>query len=208
MRQKTRTENHPSPSGNDSRLETALGQVVREFRKRAGMGVSELAARSGLSSGMVSKIENGVISPSLASIRAVASALQVPVTSLFREFDEVRDATFVKAGAGIRVQRSGASIAYEYQVLGQTTAKGITVEPYLMTYKSDSKVVPSLRRTGTQFIHVLEGKLKYRQGNRTYIMTVGDSLLFQANIPHGPEELLKTPVRYLSVLCFLGGTGG
>lgn len=192
----------------DTRLEAALGQVVRDFRKRAGQGVGELAARAGLSSGMVSKIENGVISPSLASIRAIASALQVPVTSLFREFDEVQDATFVKAGAGIRVQRSGASIAYEYQVLGQTTAKGITVEPYLMTYKSHSKVVPSLRRTGTQFIHVLEGRLRYRQGSRTYTMSVGDSLLFQANVPHGPEDLLKTPVRYLSVLSFLGGAGG
>ena len=208
MKRKPRTDTLPEPSESDARLEVALGQVVREFRKRARMGVAELAARAELSPGMVSKIENGVISPSLASIRAIAGALQVPVTALFREFDEVTDATFVKAGEGIRVQRSGASIAYEYHVLGQTTAKGITVEPYLITYNAASKVVPSLRRTGTQFIHMLEGKLKYRQGNRTYIMSVGDSLLFQANVPHGPEELLKTPVRYLSVLCFLGGTGG
>ena len=198
----------PSKSKSGRGLEAALGQVVREFRKAAGIGVAELAERAGLSPGMVSKIETGTISPSLASIRAIASALQVPVTSLFREFDEVTDATFVKSGEGIRVQRTGASTNYEYHVLGQTSAKGITVEPYLMTYRVGSKVVPSLRRTGTQFIHVLEGKLKYRQGNRTYVMSVGDSLLFQASVPHGPEELLQAPVRYLSVLSFLGGTGG
>lgn len=208
MSRKPTASRRSKQSARDSRLETALGQVVREFRKTAGMGVAEVAERAGLSPGMVSKIETGTISPSLASIRAVANALQVPVTSLFREFDEVTDATFVKSGEGIRVQRSGASAAYEYHVLGQTSAKGITVEPYLMIYRGNSKVVPSLRRTGTQFIHVLEGKLKYRQGSRTYIMSVGDSLLFQASVPHGPEELLQTPVRYLSVLSFLGGTGG
>ncbi|HTZ38440.1 MAG TPA: XRE family transcriptional regulator [Stellaceae bacterium] len=192
----------------DNRLEAALGQVVREFRKRAGLGISELARRAGLSPGMVSKIENGAISPSLASIRALARALQVPVTSLFREFDEITDATFVRAGEGTVVHRDGLSLSHEYRVLGQTTAKGIAVEPYLMTYRDDSQVLPFLHRAGTQFIYMLEGRVSYRHGNRTYLMSPGDSLLFQADVPHGPEELLQTPVRYLSVLCFLGGMGG
>src|SRR6266436_5325120 len=186
-------------------LETSLGQVVREFRKRAGIGISELAYDAGLSPGMVSKIENGAISPSLATIRAISRALQVPVTSLFREFDDILDATFVRAGEGMRVHRTGVRIEHEYRVLGQTTAKGIAVEPYLMTYNKRSKVVPFLHRTGTQFIYVLEGRLSYRHGNRTYLMSEGDSLLFQADVSHGPEELIDLPVRYLSVLCFLGG---
>ncbi len=197
-----------APSRVDNRLEAALGQVVREFRKRALLGISELARRARLSPGMVSKIENGAISPSLASIRALARALQVPVTSLFREFDEVTDATFVRAGEGTLVHRDGLSIAHEYRVLGQTTAKGIAVEPYLMTYTEGSRVVPFLHRSGTQFVYVLEGRLNYRHGNKTFLMSEGDSLLFQADVPHGPEELLTTPVRYLSVLCFLGGMGG
>jgi transcriptional regulator with XRE-family HTH domain/mannose-6-phosphate isomerase-like protein (cupin superfamily) len=192
----------------DNRLETALGQVVREFRKRAGLGTSELARLAKLSSGMVSKIENGAISPSLASIRALSRALQVPVTSLFREFDEVVDATFVRAGEGTLVHRSGPRIEHEYRVLGQTSAKGIAVEPYLMTYTEKSQVLPFLRRAGTQFIYVLEGELRYRHGTRTYVMAEGDALLFQADVPHGPEALLRTPVRYISVLSFLGGMGG
>jgi transcriptional regulator with XRE-family HTH domain len=195
-------------AGSDKRLESALGQVVREFRKRAGQGISEIARRAGLSPGMVSKIENGAISPSLGSIRALARALQVPVTSLFREFDEVTDATFVRAGEGTLVHRSGHSLDHEYRVLGQTTAKGIAVEPYMMTYTDASQVLPFLHRAGTQFVHVLEGQLRYRHGAKTYLMSEGDSLLFQADVPHGPEELLRTPVRYLSVLCFLGGMGG
>jgi transcriptional regulator with XRE-family HTH domain len=199
---------HPEPSRDDNRLETALGQVVREFRKRAELGIAELAKRAGLSPGMLSKIENGAISPSLSSIRTLARALQVPVTSLFREFDEVTDATFVRAGEGMIVHRSGLTTEHDYRVLGQTTAKGISVEPYLMSYTEDSRVIPFLRRTGTQFIYVLEGALSYRHGKRVFQMAEGDSLLFQADVPHGPEAFLRTPVRYLSVLSFLGGMGG
>jgi transcriptional regulator with XRE-family HTH domain len=189
-------------------MEAALGQVVREFRKRESIGITELAARAGLSPGMVSKIENGAISPSLATIRSLARALQVPVTSLFREFDEVGDATFVRAHEGLLVHRDGLSIKQEYRVLGRTSAKGIAVEPYLMIYDENSKVLPFLHRTGTQFIYVLEGQLRYRHGNRTFLMSEGDSLLFQADLPHGPEELIRQPVRYLSVLSYLGGMGG
>lgn len=197
-----------TPATRGSGLEAALGQVVREFRKRAALGITELALRAGLSPGMVSKIENGAISPSLASIRALARALQVPVTSLFREFDEVTDATFVRAGHGLLVHRDGLSLKHEYRVLGQTTAKGIAVEPYLMTFTDQSQVLPFLHRAGTQFVYVLEGQFRYRHGSRTFLMSEGDSLLFQAEVPHGPEELIRTPVRYLSVLSFLGGMGG
>lgn len=198
----------PNALSDDASLETALGQVVREFRTRAGLGIAELAKRANLSPGMVSKIENGAISPSLSSIRSLARALQVPVTSLFREFDEVTDATFVRAGEGALVQRAGQNIQHEYRVLGQTTAKGIAVEPYLMSFNGTSRVVPFLHRVGTQFIYVLEGQLVYRHGTSTYLMSEGDSLLFQASVPHGPESILRSPVRYLSVLSFLGGMGG
>ncbi|MGE0748975.1 MAG: helix-turn-helix domain-containing protein [Variibacter sp.] len=192
----------------DNRLEAALGQVVREFRQRASLSVTQLAKLAGLSPGMMSKIENGAISPSLASIRALSSALQVPVTTLFREFDEVSDATFVRGGEGTKVSRSGQSLLHEYFVLGQTTARGITVEPFLMTYDKRSKILPFLHRDGTQFIYLLEGKMIYRHGQKTYQMSAGDSLLFQANVPHGPEQLLVNPVRYLSVISYLGGVGG
>src|SRR4051812_19373075 len=99
------------------RLEAAIGKGVRAFRKAAGLGVVELAKLASLSSGMLSRIENGTISPSLATLQALARALQVPVTSLFREFEEVRDTTFVRAGEGLRVSRDGPRIGHEYRIL-------------------------------------------------------------------------------------------
>src|SRR5260221_12419363 len=50
-----------SQARQDKRLEAALGQVVREFRKRAELGIAELRKRAQLAAGMLSKIEKGAI---------------------------------------------------------------------------------------------------------------------------------------------------
>jgi len=50
---------------------------------------------------------------------------------------------------------------------------------------------------------MLEGEVGYRHGNRTYVLTPGDSLFFDADVPHGPEELRKLPIRFLSVITYL-----
>jgi transcriptional regulator with XRE-family HTH domain len=151
---------------------------------------------------MLSKIENGAISPSLATLQSLAKALQIPVTSLFREFEEVRDTTFVRAGEGLLVSRDGPRIGHEYRILGHTTSKRVAIEPYLMSYDDPTEVFPIYQRSGNEFIYVLEGKLTYRHGNKLFAMSAGDSLLFDAAVPHGPEKLSKTPVRYIAVVCY------
>jgi transcriptional regulator with XRE-family HTH domain len=199
---KTRGRAAAGETASSESLEAAIGQGVREFRKDAGLGIVELARRARLSPGMLSKIENGAISPSLATLRSLARALQVPVTSLFREFEEVRDTTFVRAGQGLLVSRDGPRIGHEYRILGHTTSKRIAVEPYLMSYDDPAEVFPVYQRSGNEFIYVLEGELTYRHGRKLFAMSAGDSLLFDAAVPHGPEKLSKTPVRYVAVLCY------
>ena len=186
----------------DNSLEIAIGAEVRAFRRNLGMTVAEVARQAGLSMGMLSKIENANTSPSLATLRALAHALHVPVTSLFRRYEETRDATFVKAGQGLLVERHGTRAGHKYQILGHTTAKRYALEPYLMTFTHKAEVFPLFQRTGTQFLYMLEGRAVYRHGDKTYELEPGDSLFFDAGAPHGPEELRQLPVRYLAVIAY------
>ena len=87
-------------------LEQAIGREVRRQREKLDVTISELAKAAGISAGMLSKIENGATSPSLSSLHALAQALQVPLTTFFRHFDEMRTATFVKAGQGLAIEDS------------------------------------------------------------------------------------------------------
>ncbi len=186
----------------DGNLELAIGREVRGFRKKLDMTVAELARHAELSAGMLSKIENGVTSPSLATLQALSRALHVPVTAFFRRFEEERNATFVKAGQGLTIERRGTRAGHQYQLLGHSLRKSIAVEPYMITLTQRSDVFPLFQHSGVEFLYMLEGEVGYRHGNRTYVMRPGDSLFFDADVPHGPDDLRKLPIRFLSVIAY------
>jgi len=186
--------------GRDNRLEIAIGRQVREYRRQLGLTVVEVAGLAGLSPGMLSKIENGQTSPSLATLRGLSEALNVPVTAFFRKYEEQRDASFVRAGEGLVIERRGTRSGHQYRLLGHSLGKTIAMEPYLVTLTEESEVFPLFQHPGTEFIHVLEGEVLYRHADKTYHLRPGDSLFFDADAPHGPEELIALPVRLLSVI--------
>ncbi len=196
---------HSDGTSLENNLEVAIGRQVRAFRKGLGMTVVEVARLGHLSPGMLSKIEHGQTSPSLSTLQNLARALNVPVTSLFRQFEEERDVSFVKAGEGIEIERRGTRAGHQYRLLGHTVGGSVTVEPYLITLSEESDVFPIFQHHGVEFVHLLEGKLDYRHGDQVYAMTAGDSLFFDADAPHGPENLRKLPIRFLSIISYSSG---
>lgn len=103
-------------------LEASVGWViakrVREYRTQLGLTVEQLADRSGISKGMLSKIENAQASPSLGTLVKLASAIAVPLTSLFRGLEEEHDALLVRAGQGVEIVRKGTRVGHRYFLLG------------------------------------------------------------------------------------------
>ena len=186
----------------DSKLGVAIGNEIREFRHKQNMTVADLAKRAGVSAGMLSKIENGNTSPSLSTLQALSHALHVPVTAFFRRFEESRDATYVKAGQGLTIERRGTRAGHQYELLGHTTDGRVVVEPYLITLTEESDVFPLFQHAGTEFLYMLEGEVSYHHSGRTYVLSPGDSLYFDADVPHGPEELRKLPIRFISVISY------
>lgn len=183
-------------------LESAIGGEVRAFRRKLDMTVVELAHQAGLSAGMLSKIENGLTSPSLATLDALARALNVPVTALFRRYEDERNVTYVQAGQGLKIERRGTRAGHQYQLLGHTVGGNIVIEPYLITLTEESDVFPIFQHTGMEFIYLLEGSVGYRHGGEIFSMEPGDSLFFDADVSHGPEELRKLPIRLISVIIY------
>lgn len=188
----------------EKNLEAAIGREVRAQRKRQQMTVADLAGVAQLSVGMLSKIENGMTSPSLSTIQALAHALRLPLVALFSGYEEPRGAQHVKAGQGVETQRAGTRAGHQYNLLGNigSNNSGVVVEPYLITLTTDSDVFPTFQHGGIEFLYMLEGVVDYRHGEQVYQLEPGDSLFFDADAPHGPEGLVKLPARYLSVISY------
>ncbi|NMD06687.1 MAG: helix-turn-helix domain-containing protein [Phyllobacteriaceae bacterium] len=193
---------HPSGESNARFLEEAIGREVKRYREKMGLTIAELAKAADLSAGMLSKIENGATSPSLATLQALSKALQVTVTALFKGYEEFRDASFVKAGQGLTIERRGTRAGHQYQLLGHSPHGPVMVEPYMITLTKETDVFPTFQHAGAEFLYMIEGNVVYRHGDKTFDMHPGDALFFDAEAPHGPEELKKLPARYISVISY------
>jgi len=188
----------------EKNLEVAIGREVRAYRQQRDLTVADLAERSGLSIGMVSKIENGNTSASLTTLQILADVLGVPLTSFFRRYEETREAVHVKSGDAIETDRAGTRAGHQYHLLGhlRTNTSGVMMEPYLITLTTESDVFPTFQHEGTEFLYMLEGEVTYRHGDNTYRLEPGDSLIFDADAPHGPDVLHVLPAKYLSIICY------
>lgn len=183
-------------------LAASIGAEIRHLRKSLDLTVAKLSAASGISSGMLSKLENGGISPSLSTLESLAKALNVPVSRLFVQSEERRDCSFVKAGQGVRIERRGTKAGHLYDLLGHSLAGEIAVEPFLITLSRSAVPYTEFRHAGMEFIYMLSGKVKYLHADRSYVLEAGDALFFDAAARHGPEELIEAPMQYLSIIVY------
>jgi transcriptional regulator with XRE-family HTH domain len=191
-----------APTTGELNLEVSIGRRVRLLRQRLQLTATELAAEAGLSPGMLSKIENGGTSPSLSTLRSLARALNVPMTSFFADFEERRDCSYVRAGQGVLIERRGSKSGHRYELLGHSISGDIVVEPYLITLSEDANPYAQFQHDGVEFIYMLTGKVVYRHADKLYPMAPGDALFFDAAAPHGPEELIEQPMTYLSIIIY------
>lgn len=112
----------------------------------------------------------------------------------------MKAAALYDSGEPCGLEAQGTRAGHQYQLLGHSIHSDVAVEPYLITLESDADVFPIFQHTGVEFIYILQGRMVYRHLNATYTMTPGDSLFFDSDAPHGPDELLEFPLRFLSVM--------
>ncbi|HEY6296477.1 MAG TPA: XRE family transcriptional regulator [Streptosporangiaceae bacterium] len=189
--------------GSPGALEEALGAViaerVREFRLQLGLTVGQLAERTGLSKGMLSKIENAQASPSLSTLARLSGALKVPVTAFFRGLNEEQDVLYVKAGRGLDIEHKGSGPGHRYQLLGTLRAPHNSLETLLVTLTDRADEFPLYQHPGTELIYMIAGRIEYLYGNSLYLLEPGDAMQFVGEVPHGPRTLIELPIQFLSV---------
>lgn len=200
-----RIEAKLSKSGQGSTITQDLGQQIQALRLSAGFSGAELARAAEISGSLLSRIERGMTSPSIDTVDRLARALGVAVSKLFVDQAGRHDCSFVPAGQGVRVDRIGAATGHDYELIGHPLSGNLFVEPYRVTLVSNAKPCTTFQHTGVEFLHVLEGSMHYRYGDRSYSLNSGDSLLFDASAMHGPERFGTEPISYLSVVFNLRG---
>lgn len=183
-----------------SRPAFVLGGQVRALRMAAGTSAAKLASTSGISSSMLSRIERGLVSPSVETLDRIAGGLGVPLSRFFSDQPSRTDFCHVRAGQGLQVDRIGAVAGYRYELLGHQLSGNLFVEPYLVTLLPEAERYVTFQHPGVKFMYLLSGQVRYRYGGKVVELGAGDSLLFDATALHGIEAIGSEPVSYLSVV--------
>ena len=191
---------HELTSDDDQLLQRAVGRQIRKLRHAQNLTVADLSRASTVSLAMISKIENGQTSASLNTLERIAGALSTSISSLFVQYEEHRDVSYVPAGQGLEIERRGTRAGHQYQLLGHGVRGEIALEPYLVTLTDAAESFPWFQHSGVEFLYILEGEMTYRIGDNLYDLVTGDSLFFDPLALHGPDTLTTLPVKFLAII--------
>lgn len=178
----------------------AIGAALRELRAESGLSASQLAAASGVSAAMISRIENAQVSPSLSSLSAIAGALDVPLVSLFRETATAHaDYTIVRRGEGQTSTRMANGHRHDYVNLAHHTRRDLRFEAQRVVLVPQDTPPPIYVGHGVVFIQVLDGRAIYRYGSDEFELSEGDSISIDAELSHGFVKVLSPEFSFLTV---------
>ena len=149
---------------------------------------------------MVSRIENGLVSPSIVTLAALAEALEVPIVSLFREArTDHTDYTLVRHGEGLKSTRISAGHSHEYVNLALHSRKDLRFQARRVTLLREGGPPPTYVGHGVVFVQAIEGEAIYRYGEARFTLSAGDSISVDAELNHGFEDVLTPEFVFLTV---------
>jgi transcriptional regulator with XRE-family HTH domain len=172
-----------------------LGERIRDRRLQLGLSLRDLAERSGVTASFLSQVERGVTSPSIESLRRVATALEVPVFHFLLEDDQ--DTHVVRSNQRIRLTWPGSQIVF--QLL--TPRLNRKMEAFLTEREpGDQTPITRLGQQTEEFMYVLQGQVEIQLGETVYLLGPGDTIYFDGAMLQRIEPRGDQTARYLSVL--------
>jgi len=187
-----------STASADERI-VEIGPRVRALREAMGLSLRDLSARTKVSPPMLSQVERGETSPTLAVAARIASGLELTLSQLLR-LDEASHLAIVRAGEG----RSRVSDGHRTEELtpslpGQRA--DVSRHELAPAASTGGHSDPPIHEPGSrETAIVLDGELTLEVDGERLVLEAGDSVTFDADLPHGFRNDGTAPVRFLAVV--------
>ena len=177
----------------------AIGPRVKALREAMNLSLRDLAVRSGVSAPMLSQVERGETSPTLQVAARIASGLELRLSQL-RRLDETGSVSIVRAGEG----RAGGADGHRYEILSpplpgqRAELSRHRLAPGATTGGPGD---PPMHEPGARETAVVEaGTLTLFVDEQRHTLTAGDTVTFDADLPHHFENPGKEEAVLLAVV--------
>ena len=176
-----------------------LGARVRALRDSMRLSLRELAERCGVSAPMLSQVERGETSPTLATAQKIATGLDLSLSQLLR-LDEAQHVVVVREGDGRTRKRGGHALEeltpplpgqradVSRHLLAPGAATGGPADPPIHE--------PGARETAV----VISGEVTLVVDAEEHVLAAGDAVTFDADLPHHFENVARRPAEFLAVI--------
>jgi transcriptional regulator with XRE-family HTH domain len=189
MRMKSNPVAAPNPDDSVVKPPAMLGVRLRHARRVAGLTMTQVAQKSQCSESLISKIENGQASPSLAMLHRIAVTLDTNIAALTTE-EAPREGPVRPDGERPVIRVGGISL------------ERITLPKRGGLLQANIHIVPPgeasdglIEHVGEEVGFVLEGKLELVLGNERHLIQAGDAFYFSSQTPHGYRNVGKVAAR-------------
>jgi transcriptional regulator with XRE-family HTH domain len=194
------TEQNLTRGSRDSLDGNVLGRRLASYRKLNGLSLEQVATRAGITKSYLSKVERGLSSPTIATLLRLAQALGRSAEQLIGEGEQNDDIVLVKARERIPFTRSKEREGYIYEAIAANRTKK-AMAPFIMTPPAIVNEKTDLAsHVGEELIFLVSGVMEVIFEDRTIRLEAGDSLYFNASIPHRSRSLGAEPAQALVVV--------
>lgn len=177
---------------------SVVGKTIKRIRKDKKMNLKEVAEKSNVTAGLLSKIENFRTIPSLPVLHNLAQALEVSLMDLVREVNVSEGSPYllIRKGEGeIEEREDSEGVGYELLLTDNITNAYlrmviVTVNP--TTYR-EHVVTDCL-----EIDYILSGEIEYELGDEKILLAEGDAIYYDGNFPHSMRNTGENPVKMIT----------
>lgn len=178
-----------------------LASRIKAARLSRGYTLDRVAEISGLGKGLLSKVENFRVTPSLPTLAKLSEALGMSLSELFEGLDEKPKMSIVRKGERKEVERNRDQSDIDYQSLAHKRLDR-SMDPFLLTVPAGGGRREPMPHEGEEFLMVVRGTVSFEYDGELHEMKEGDSAYFDAEVDH---RVFNPGKKDAQVLCvFLG----
>jgi transcriptional regulator with XRE-family HTH domain len=164
----------------------AIGEKLRSLRLHKTMGLVELGKHTGLSAGLLSKLERGKLFPTLPTLLRIAMVFGVGLEYFFADESKRRAAGVVRREERVRFPErpSAQDVQYYFECLDYRAT-----ERKLSAFLADFQEVPVEKlkphqHAGVEFLYVLKGSLTLKIASEEFLLEAEDAIYFDSAVAH------------------------
>lgn len=188
--------------GREEEGSAEVGMRIKEARESRGFSPFDVYLRTGIVVDLLSQFEEGRVMPPLGTVVKLAKALDLKMGD-FLSGKESLPYTIVRREDRKPTSRYDPKrekqYGYEYESLAPLK-KDRHMEPFLVTLKPSETEEERSTHDGQEFIFVLQGSMEVRLGEEAHILEPGDSIYYDATVPHLVKCHSRDTTKILAVL--------